>query len=65
MARILVTGAGGFIGNHLTSFLKQRGYWVRGVDIKSPEFSSSDADEFLALDLSASRRFPEGHRRDR
>lgn len=51
MARILITGAGGFIGNHLTTFLKERGYWVRGVDVKLPEFSSSDADEFLTLDL--------------
>ena len=37
--RILVTGAGGFIGHHLVTFLKQQGYWVRGVDIKAPEFS--------------------------
>ena len=51
MTRVLVTGAGGFIGNHLASFLKQRGYWVRGADIKSPDFNSSAADEFLTLDL--------------
>ncbi len=50
--KILVTGAGGFIGHHLVRFLKQKGYWVRGVDIKEPEFSSKDeADEFLLLDL--------------
>ena len=50
--RILVTGAGGFIGHHLVRFLKQRGYWVRGVDIKYPEFSKTEeADEFLRLDL--------------
>lgn len=50
--KILVTGAGGFIGHHLVRFLKQKGYWVRGVDIKYPEFSSKDeADEFLLLDL--------------
>ena len=49
--RILVTGAGGFIGHHLTSYLKQRGYWVRGVDIKMPEFGTTDADEFELLDL--------------
>lgn len=49
--RILVTGAGGFIGSHLTTYLKQKGYWVRGVDLKEPEFSSSDADEFAILDL--------------
>jgi len=48
---VLVTGAGGFIGSYLTSFLKRRGHWVRGVDIKDPEFTSSDADEFLTLDL--------------
>lgn len=49
--RILVTGAGGFIGHHLVTFLKQKGYWVRGVDIKMPEFSETDADEFELLDL--------------
>jgi nucleoside-diphosphate-sugar epimerase len=49
--RVLVTGAGGFIGHHLTNFLKDRGYWVRGVDIKAPEFEPSRADEFLLLDL--------------
>jgi GDP-D-mannose 3',5'-epimerase len=52
--RVLVTGAGGFIGHHLVSFLKQRGYWVRGVDIKYPEFNASDADEFELLDLRQS-----------
>lgn len=50
--RILVTGAGGFIGHHMVRFLKEKGYWVRGVDIKYPEFSSpSEANEFLLLDL--------------
>lgn len=49
--RVLVTGAGGFIGHHLVSFLKERGYWVRGVDLKRPEFAPTDADEFLILDL--------------
>lgn len=49
--RILVTGAGGFIGHHLVTFLKERNYWVRGVDIKHPEFAPTDADEFLLLDL--------------
>ncbi len=49
--RILVTGAGGFIGHHLVSYLKQRGHWVRGVDIKAPEYSPIDADEFELLDL--------------
>lgn len=49
--KVLVTGAGGFIGSHLVTFLKNRGYWVRGVDIKEPEFTPTDADEFLLLDL--------------
>ena len=44
--RVLVTGAGGFIGHHLTTFLKQHGFWVRGVDIKHPEYEASAADEF-------------------
>jgi len=52
MEKILVTGAGGFIGHHLVRFLKEKGYWVRGVDIRYPEFSSiNEADEFLLLDL--------------
>lgn len=49
--RALVTGAGGFIGHHLVKFLKDKGYWVRGVDIKHPEFEPSPADEFELLDL--------------
>jgi len=49
--RILVTGAGGFIGHHLVRALKAEGYWVRGVDIKPPEFEPSSADEFQILDL--------------
>ena len=49
--KILVTGAGGFVGHHLVTYLKQQGYWVRGVDWKSPEFLLSDADEFELLDL--------------
>jgi GDP-D-mannose 3', 5'-epimerase len=49
--RALVTGAGGFIGHHLTTYLKAQGYWVRGVDLKQPEFEASRADEFLLLDL--------------
>jgi nucleoside-diphosphate-sugar epimerase len=49
--RALVAGAGGFIGSHLVKRLKKEGYWVRGVDLKMPEFSESAADEFLLLDL--------------
>jgi nucleoside-diphosphate-sugar epimerase len=52
--RLLVTGAGGFIGHHLVKRLKADGYWVRGVDLKYPEYESSPADEFEILDL---RRF--------
>jgi nucleoside-diphosphate-sugar epimerase len=49
--RVLVTGAGGFIGHHLVKRLKNDGYWVRGVDIKEPEYETSAADEFELLDL--------------
>src|SRR3954470_6350683 len=49
--KVLVTGAGGFIGHHLTKYLVERGYWVRGVDIKEPEFEPTAAHEFLLLDL--------------
>ena len=51
MKKILITGAGGFIGHHMTKFLKEKGYWVRGVDIKYPEYEKSPADEFFLLDL--------------
>jgi GDP-D-mannose 3', 5'-epimerase len=47
----LVAGAGGFIGHHMVSYLKSLGYWVRGTDIKLPEFESSRADEFELADL--------------
>jgi GDP-D-mannose 3',5'-epimerase len=50
--RVLVTGAGGFIGHHLTKYLIERGYWVRGVDIKEPEYEPTAANEFQLLDLS-------------
>src|SRR5215510_5450271 len=50
--KVLVTGGGGFIGHHLINYLIDRGYWVRGVDIKTPEFDSTRADEFLLLDLT-------------
>ena len=49
--KVLVTGAGGFIGHYLVAFLKREGYWVRGVDLKHPEFAPTAADEFLILDL--------------
>jgi GDP-D-mannose 3',5'-epimerase len=47
----LVTGAGGFIGHYLTKYLVARGYWVRGVDIKEPEYEPTAASEFKVLDL--------------
>lgn len=51
MKTAVVCGAGGFIGSHLVKRLKREGYWVRGVDIKRPEFSRTAADEFKLLDL--------------
>jgi nucleoside-diphosphate-sugar epimerase len=51
MKKALVCGAGGFVAGHLVKHLKTRGYWVRGVDIKLPEFAASAADDFLLLDL--------------
>lgn len=51
MKKVLVTGAGGFIGHHLVNYLKDKGYFVRGVDIKMPDYEPSRADEFLLLDL--------------
>ena len=47
----LVCGAGGFIGSHLVKRLKMEGYWVRGVDLKYPEFSKTHADDFVIGDL--------------
>ncbi len=49
--KALVTGAGGFIGHHLVNELKRLGYWVRGADIKRPEYEPSRADEFVVIDL--------------
>jgi GDP-D-mannose 3',5'-epimerase len=49
--RLLVTGAGGFIGHHLVKYLVARGYWVRGADIKRPEYEPSPAHEFEVVDL--------------
>jgi nucleoside-diphosphate-sugar epimerase len=51
MKTAVVCGAGGFIAGHFVKFLKREGYWVRGVDIKKPEFSATAADEFRVLDL--------------
>jgi nucleoside-diphosphate-sugar epimerase len=51
MKTALVLGAGGFIGSHMVKRLKSEGYWVRGVDLKLPEFSDSQADEFIVADL--------------
>jgi len=49
--RVLITGAGGFIGHHLANRLKAEGHWVRGVDLKYPEYQASAADEFEIRDL--------------
>ena len=51
--RALVAGAGGFIGHHLVKRLRAEGFWVRGVDLKRPDFEPSPADEFLLADLRA------------
>jgi nucleoside-diphosphate-sugar epimerase len=67
MKSAIVCGAGGFIGNHLVARLKAEGYWVRGVDLKYPEFGETQADDFAIGDLrelafcrqSVDRRFDE------
>ena len=51
MKKILVCGAGGFIGSHMVKRLKREGCWVRGVDLKFPEFSKTEADDFQIGDL--------------
>jgi nucleoside-diphosphate-sugar epimerase len=51
MKTVLVCGAGGFIGNHMVNRLKDEGFWVRGVDLKYPEFSETRSDDFLIGDL--------------
>ena len=56
--RVLVTGAGGFIGHHLVTRLKQEGYWVRGVDIKYPEYTDVDADDERILVFIAEECVP-------
>jgi len=50
--KALVCGAGGFIGSHMVKKLKLEGYWVRGADLKEPDFSGTEADEFLTGDLT-------------
>jgi nucleoside-diphosphate-sugar epimerase len=52
--KVLITGAGGFIGHHLGKYLVAHGYWVRGVDIQAPEFEPTAAHEFERLDLRRS-----------
>lgn len=49
--KALVTGAGGFIGHHLVKYLQKKGFWVRGADIKNPEFEPTTADSFFRIDL--------------
>ncbi len=49
--RVLVTGAGGFIGHHLVDLLKKQGHWVRGADLKKPLYAPTAADEFMVVDL--------------
>ena len=51
MKKALVCGAGGFIGSHLVKRLKKEGYWVRGVDLKYPEYGKTEADDFIVGDL--------------
>jgi len=51
MNKALVLGAGGFIGSHLVKRLKKEGFWVRGVDLKYPEFAETHADDFVIGDL--------------
>jgi GDP-D-mannose 3', 5'-epimerase len=59
MKTALVLGAGGFIGNHLVKRLKDEGYFVRGVDLKHPDFSDTKADDFLILDLRDQANYPQ------
>ena len=51
MKKALVLGAGGFIASHLARYLKSKGYWVKGADLKYPEFSETACDEFVICDL--------------
>ncbi len=58
MKKILVCGAGGFIGNHLVRRLKNQGHWVRGVDLKYPTFNPAPIDDFIQADLCDQTKFP-------
>ena len=49
--KALVLGAGGFIGSHMVERLRKEGYWVRGVDLKYPEFSETEANEFVQVGI--------------
>ncbi|GAG15120.1 unnamed protein product, partial [marine sediment metagenome] len=51
MKKALVCGAGGFIGSHMVKLLRKEGFWVRGVDLKYPEFAETEADDFVVGDL--------------
>ena len=51
MKSAMVCGAGGFIGSHLVKRLKKEGFWVRGVDLKYPEYNETEADDFVIGDL--------------
>lgn len=51
LKKALVCGAGGFIGSHMVKRLRAEGYWVRGADLKYPDFSESQANEFVVADL--------------
>ena len=53
MKKAVVMGAGGFIGSHMVNRLKNEGFWVRGVDLKHTEFSTTQADDFLTIPLIA------------
>jgi|TARA_B110000495_G_C23034040_1_gene616842 GDP-D-mannose 3',5'-epimerase len=59
MKRALVFGAGGFIGSHMVNYLKSENYFVRGVDLKEPDFDKSSADDFIIKDLSIQESFEE------